>query len=133
MTTLNAFKSVLTTRWSIALQYVTQHKVPINTLSCNQHFHFNSPLFRTTSDLSLSAEMRLLRIIDPGVDVMITSYCDFRQFSAKQLAFFSKTNVMIKILHNLACFESKMHFFAEFFGENIKKIITSVPGLPDYS
>jgi hypothetical protein len=40
----------------------------------------------------------------PGVDVMITIFCDFRQFSAKKLAFFSKTNVMIKILHNLALF-----------------------------
>jgi hypothetical protein len=26
----------------------------------------------------------------PGVDVMVTIFCDFRQFSAKQLAFFSK-------------------------------------------
>jgi hypothetical protein len=34
----------------------------------------------------------------------ITIFCDFRQFSAKKLAFFSKTNVMIKILHNLALF-----------------------------
>jgi hypothetical protein len=33
----------------------------------------------------------------PGVDVRITIFCDFRQFSAKKLAFFSKTNVMIKI------------------------------------
>jgi hypothetical protein len=31
----------------------------------------------------------------PGVDVMITIFCDFRQFSTKKLAFFSKTNVMI--------------------------------------
>jgi hypothetical protein len=38
----------------------------------------------------------------PGIDVMITIFCDFRQFSAKKLAFFSKTNVMIKILHILA-------------------------------
>jgi hypothetical protein len=30
-----------------------------------------------------------------GVDVMITTVCDFCQFSAKKLAFFSKTNVMI--------------------------------------
>jgi hypothetical protein len=36
----------------------------------------------------------------PGVDVMITIFGDFRQLSAKKLAFFSKTNVMIKILHN---------------------------------
>jgi hypothetical protein len=39
-----------------------------------------------------------------GVDVMITIFCDFRQFPVKKMAFFSKTNVMIKILHNLAVF-----------------------------
>jgi hypothetical protein len=38
------------------------------------------------------------------VDVMITIFCDFRQFSAKKLAFLSKTNFMIKILDNLALF-----------------------------
>jgi hypothetical protein len=43
-------------------------------------------------------------IFVPGVDVMITIFCDFWQFSAKKLAFSSKTNVMIKILHNLALF-----------------------------
>jgi hypothetical protein len=33
------------------------------------------------------------------------------------MAFFSKTKVMIKILHNLAFFESKTQiYFAEFFG-----------------
>jgi hypothetical protein len=64
----------------------------------------------------------------PGVDVMITIFCDFLQFSAKKLAVFSKTNVMIKILHNLALFWVKnANFFAEIFGENILKIITSVP------
>jgi hypothetical protein len=52
------------------------------------------------------------------VDVLITIFCDFRQFSAKKLAFFSKTNVMIQILHNLA----------ELFSEKNLKIITSVPG-----
>jgi hypothetical protein len=40
----------------------------------------------------------------PGVDVIITIFCDFCQFSAKKMAFFSKTNVVIKILHNLALF-----------------------------
>jgi hypothetical protein len=36
---------------------------------------------------------------------------------------------MIKILHNLALFWVKNAiFFAEFFGENILKITTSVPG-----
>jgi hypothetical protein len=32
-----------------------------------------------------------------GVDVIITIFCDFYPFSAKKLAFFSKTNVMITI------------------------------------
>jgi hypothetical protein len=40
----------------------------------------------------------------PGVDVMITIFCDFRQFSAKKLAFFSQTNIKIKNFHNLALF-----------------------------
>jgi hypothetical protein len=40
----------------------------------------------------------------PGVDVMIINFCDFGQFSSKKLAFFSKSNVMNKILHNLALF-----------------------------
>jgi hypothetical protein len=35
--------------------------------------------------------------VGPGVDVMITIFCDFCQFSEKKLAFFSKTNVMITI------------------------------------
>jgi hypothetical protein len=32
--------------------------------------------------------------MDPGVDVMITIFGDFLQFSAKKMAFFSKTNVL---------------------------------------
>jgi hypothetical protein len=35
------------------------------------------------------------------VDVMTTIFCDFCQFLAKELASFSKTNVMITFLHNL--------------------------------
>jgi hypothetical protein len=31
----------------------------------------------------------------PGVDVMITIFGDFSQFSAKKMAFFLNTNVMI--------------------------------------
>jgi hypothetical protein len=39
---------------------------------------------------------------------------------AKKLAFFSQTNVMIKILHNLALFWVKnANFVAIFFDENI--------------
>jgi hypothetical protein len=63
-----------------------------------------------------------------GVDVMITIFCDLWQFSAKQLAFFSKTNVMIKFLQKLAVVWAKIaNILAKFFGENIFKIITSVP------
>jgi hypothetical protein len=44
------------------------------------------------------------------------NFLRFCQFSAKKLAFFSKTNVMIKILHNLALFWVKnANFFAIFF------------------
>jgi hypothetical protein len=47
---------------------------------------------------------------------MITIFCDFWQFSAKKLAFFSKTNVMIKVLHNLALFwVTKRQFFRWIF------------------
>jgi hypothetical protein len=52
-------------------------------------------------------------------------------FGAKKLAFFSKTNVIIKFFHNLPfVLSQKRQFFAEFFGENILKIITSIPGHP---
>jgi hypothetical protein len=56
-----------------------------------------------------------------GVDVMITIFCDFCQFSAKKLVFFSKTNVMIKILHNFALFKSKMQVFLLNFSPKIFK------------
>jgi hypothetical protein len=60
---------------------------------------------------------------------MITIFRNFCQFSGKKLAFFSKTNAMIKIFHNLALFRVKNANFSQFFGENIFKIITSVPDL----
>jgi hypothetical protein len=51
---------------------------------------------------------------------MITIFWDFSQFSAKNLAFLSKTNAMINFFQNLALFWDKnANFFAEFFGENI--------------
>jgi hypothetical protein len=54
---------------------------------------------------------------------MITIFCDFRQFTAKKLAFFSKTNVLIKVLQKLAAVCAKnARLFANFFGENIIKI-----------
>jgi hypothetical protein len=37
-----------------------------------------------------------------GVDVTLTIFCDFCHFLAKKLAFFSKTNVVIKFMHKIA-------------------------------
>jgi hypothetical protein len=52
---------------------------------------------------------------EPGVNVMLTNFCNFCHFSAKKLAFFSKSNVMIKLLNNLVLFWAKnANFFAEF-------------------
>jgi hypothetical protein len=39
-----------------------------------------------------------------GADVMITFFCDFRQFSAKKMAFFLETNVMMKSLQKLTVY-----------------------------
>jgi hypothetical protein len=65
------------------------------------------------------SKMRSLDM-EAGVDVMITIFCHFCQFSEKKLAFFSKTNVMITILQNLAAVRAKnANIFATFLGENI--------------
>jgi hypothetical protein len=54
----------------------------------------------------------------------------FANFRRKILEFFSKTNVMINFFQNLTLFWVKnTNFFAKFFGENIFKIITSVPAV----
>jgi hypothetical protein len=54
--------------------------------------------------------------LEPGTDVTITIFCDFRQFSAKKLAFFSKTNVMIKIFEYFSfVLSQKRQFFRNFF------------------
>jgi hypothetical protein len=59
---------------------------------------------------------------------MITIFCDFRQFSAKKWRFSQKPMLWSKLSIIYLCFESETQiFFAEFFGENILKIITSVP------
>jgi hypothetical protein len=79
--------------------------------------------------LILKTQPPFVRI--PSLESMLWSQFSaiFDNFLAKKLAFLSKTNVMIKFLHNLALFWVKnANFFAEFFGENILKIITSVPG-----
>jgi hypothetical protein len=51
----------------------------------------------------------------PGVDVMITIFCDFRQFSAKKLAFFVKNQCYDQnFCINLPLFwVKKRHFFRQ--------------------
>jgi hypothetical protein len=64
-----------------------------------------------------------------SVDVFDHNFLRFSAIFGKKLAFFSKTDQIIKFLHILDLFLSqKRQFFAKFFGENIFKIITLVPG-----
>jgi hypothetical protein len=68
----------------------------------------------------------------PRVDVTITIHCDFCQFSAKKRRFSKKTNnIMIKYFTQTSGSSSckKRQIFANFVGENIFKITTSVPAL----
>jgi hypothetical protein len=60
---------------------------------------------------------------------MIAIFCDFCQFSETKLAFFSKTNVMITFCKNSSGLSKNANIFAKYFGENILKIITSVPAM----
>jgi hypothetical protein len=48
---------------------------------------------------------------EPGVDVMVTIFCDFSQFSAEKMAFFSKTNVIMKFLQKIAVVSAKNAIF----------------------
>jgi hypothetical protein len=56
----------------------------------------------------------------PGVDVMITIFCDFRQFSAKKLAFFLKNQCYDHFFGiSWLCVESKMTIFSQKFSAKI--------------
>jgi hypothetical protein len=71
---------------------------------------------RRANDLSAVAD----QVTQPGVYVMITIFCCFRDIFddfRQKMAFFSKTNVMIKFLHNLHSFVlgQKSKFCATFF------------------
>jgi hypothetical protein len=55
----------------------------------------NTTLFRHFDCSLLGGEEKVS--IKTGVDVMITIFCDFFQFSAKKLAFFLNANVTIKL------------------------------------
>jgi hypothetical protein len=54
--------------------------------------------------MRLRQQMKVVQTGKQGVDVMITIFCDFSQFSAKKLAFFLNNNVMINFFQNLALF-----------------------------
>jgi hypothetical protein len=59
---------------------------------------------------------------ESGVDVMITIFCDFSQFSAKKLAFFSKTNVMINFFSKFSfVLSQKTPIFSQKFSAKILK------------
>jgi hypothetical protein len=57
----------------------------------------------------------------PGVDVMITIFCDFSQFSAKKLAFCLNANVMINFFQNLALARVKNAIFSQKISAEILK------------
>jgi hypothetical protein len=60
--------------------------------------------------------------VHPGFDVIIKIFSDVYQFSAKKMAFLSKTHVMIFLISSSS--SKKRHFL----GDDILKIITSVYG-----
>jgi hypothetical protein len=58
---------------------------------------------------------------------MMTIFCDFPQLLAK-IGVFLNTDDMVEFFQNLALFWVKTPISQKFFGKNIFKIITSVPG-----
>jgi hypothetical protein len=63
--------------------------------------------------------------VKSGADVMVTIFSDFSQFSATKLALFKKKHWRD---HFFASTSSILSQKRQFFGENIFKITTSVPG-----
>jgi hypothetical protein len=60
---------------------------------------------KRTLKAKFSDSTYVFKIRRPGVDVMITIFCDFRKFSAifgEKMAFFLKNNVLIQLLRKLA-------------------------------
>jgi hypothetical protein len=65
----------------------------------------------------------------PGVNVRITVYADFNQFSAKMVLFLGKHYYVGLLFRHKNCILSQTpQFFANFVGKNILKITTSAPG-----
>jgi hypothetical protein len=82
-------------------------KIAQNCALLKRNLVENDVVISTKSGQNLSLTRRILAIFlncaqiirrffkKSGVDVRITIFCDFWQFLAKKMAFFSKTNVMI--------------------------------------
>jgi hypothetical protein len=71
----------------------------------DRHLSENFGIVATYTQVYEANQMLFLQISASGVctgaDVMITIFCVFRQFSAKKLEFFSKTNVRITIFFKI--------------------------------
>jgi hypothetical protein len=109
----------------MAQYLVTQHKFGRTTQIERLQFRLYDTNLVAWRKISVLCKQTYIKIANSAktiawVDVTITIFCDFRPFSAEKMAFFSKTYVIIKFLHNLALFWAQnANFFAEFFGENI--------------
>jgi hypothetical protein len=66
-------------------------------------------IFKKTSQRKQLPNRR--KFAQSGVDVVITIFCDFRQFSVTKWRFSQKTNVMIKFCIIYLCFGSKTPIF----------------------
>jgi hypothetical protein len=109
------------------------------THACNwKPSRIQGPFWSTTTSLhrpwNLSKQRYVFELWNfLGVNVMITIYFDFRQFSSKKFAFFLKSRCYHPILQKLALFWTKnADFSTKVFGENIFKMMTSVTDLCTY-
>jgi hypothetical protein len=84
--------------------YVTMHvkSVPCERISATCVIF--KPLSERRKSPKYSCPVLILHKYGSGVDVMITIFCDFYQFSAKKLAFFSKPMLRSLFLQKLALF-----------------------------
>jgi hypothetical protein len=57
-------------------------------------------------------QVRNIELELSGADVMITIFCEFCQFSAKKLAYFSNTTVLTNFLQKLAVVLAKNAIFS---------------------
>jgi hypothetical protein len=78
--------------------FFRKNKIEKNLFESIFHFHQAVTMYK------VFANVQQMNSVTTGVGVIITIFCDYRQFSAKKLAFFSKTNVMMIYFQKLAVF-----------------------------